>query len=273
MRTATRWIYRPVLRSARASRHVAEGFLGEVGEISQLFVQCFWGMISLTFSPGDVIDQMAIIGVNSLPLVLMTITFSGMVLALYTAQQLVVLGLGNFVGGGVAISMAREVAPTLSAIVVAARAGSAIAAEIGSMKVTEQIDALRAMAVSPVQYLVIPRYIALVIMLPVITMLASVTGTAGGYAVASVVGVSGGSFLNSIRQLVAPYDINSGLLKTVVFGAIIALVSCRQGLRTRGGAAGVGRATTDAVVLSIVMIYIADFLLVQFLFSGQRGRP
>jgi phospholipid/cholesterol/gamma-HCH transport system permease protein len=254
----------------RSSRNLSIGVLDAIGEITQLFAQAAWGVLSFAFSVGEVLDQMSVIGVNSMPLVLLTIAFSGMVLALYTAQQLVVWGLGNFVGGMVAVSMAREAAPVLSAIVVAARAGSAIAAEIGSMKVTEQIDALRSMAVNPVEYLVVPRFIALVVMLPFITMLANITGTAGGYLVAAGAGVSGGSFLDSIRHWLALYDITSGLLKTMVFGAIIALVSCRQGLNTSGGAAGVGRATTGAVVLSIVLVYAADFIMVRFIFTGWQ---
>jgi phospholipid/cholesterol/gamma-HCH transport system permease protein len=136
------------------------------------------------------------------------------------------------------------------------------------MKVTEQIDALRALAVNPIQYLVVPRFIALVFMLPVVTVMADLTGTGGGYLVASIAGVSGGSFLSSIRRLVSMYDVNTGLMKTFVFGAIIALVSCYQGLQTRGGAAGVGRSTTASVVISIVLIYVADFILVRFLFPG-----
>jgi phospholipid/cholesterol/gamma-HCH transport system permease protein len=252
----------------RASQNAFIGFLDGVGEMTELFGQSLWSLLSFSFHLGDVIDQMAIIGVNSLPLVLLTIAFSGMVLALYTAQQMVSLGLGNFVGGVVAITMSREAAPVLAAIVISARAGSAIAAEIGSMKVTEQIDALRAMAVNPVQYLVVPRFIALVFMLPVVTMLADLTGTGGGFLVASASGVSYGSFTRSVQRMVSSYDINTGLLKTLVFGAIIALVSCQQGLKTRGGAAGVGRATTQSVVLSIVLIYVADFILVRFLFAG-----
>ncbi|MBW3624700.1 MAG: ABC transporter permease [Armatimonadetes bacterium] len=270
MKPTTRYVYRPALRASRALRTFSIGILDAIGETTQLLWRCIGSVLTFSFSPGDVLNQMSVVGVNSMPLVLLTIAFSGMVLALYTAQQLVQMGLGNYVGGMVAITMSREAAPVLSAIVVAARAGSAIAAEIGSMKVSEQIDALRALAVDPVHYLVVPRFIALVLMLPAITMLANVTGTAGGYLVAASAGVSGGSFLSSIRHLVSMSDINSGLFKTLIFGAIIALVSCYQGLNTRGGAVGVGRATTASVVISIVFIYVADFLLVRFFFPGNN---
>lgn len=271
MKPMTRYIYRPLLRSFRSFGKFGIGVLDAVGEATQMLGHSLASLFTFSFRPGEVLNQMAVVGVNSLPIVLLTITFSGMVLALYTAEQLVRMGLGNYVGGMVGITMAREAAPVLAAIVVASRAGSAIAAEIGSMKVTEQIDALRSLAVNPVQYLVVPRFIALVFMLPMVTMLANLAGTGGGYLVASAAGVSGGSFLASIRQFVSMYDINTGLLKTLIFGAIIALVSCYQGLKTHGGAAGVGRATTASVVNSIVLIYVADFLLVRFLFPSSGG--
>jgi phospholipid/cholesterol/gamma-HCH transport system permease protein len=161
--------------------------------------------------------------------------------------------------------------PVLTAVVVAARAGSAMAAEIGSMKVTEQVDALRALAVDPVQYLVVPRLVAAVVMLPAITILADVVGTAGGYIVAVINGVPGGSFMSSLQSFVDPGDVTKGLLKTVFFGATIAIVGCYEGLQTTGGATGVGRSTTRAVVLSIVLIYISNFFLAYVLFGGRTA--
>ncbi len=216
--------------------------------------------------------QMSAIGVASLPIVLVTVTFSGMVLSLYSAQILVSYGFaGQFVGGGVAISIAREIGPVLSAVVVAARAGSSMAAEIGSMKVTEQVDALRALAVDPVKHLVIPRLVATTVMLPVITMIAFVAGTMGGYFVAQINGVPSGSFIGSLRHMTETTDVVKGLQKTVFFGITIAIVSCYEGLATRGGATGVGRATTRAVVLSIVLIYISNFFLAYILFGGRTA--
>jgi phospholipid/cholesterol/gamma-HCH transport system permease protein len=268
MRADVRFFWLPILRAVNAVSRLALLVVDYVGEVAMTFAAALRYVFTGSFSAKDVFDQMAIIGVNSLPIVLLTVMFSGMVLAAYTAAELVQLNLGGVVGGMVAVTMAREAAPVLSAIVVAARAGSAMAAELGSMKITEQIDALRALAVSPEQYLVVPRFLASVAMLPVVTMLANVVGTAGGYLVASVQGVSGRLFLSSISRYLTGYDINTGLLKTLVFGAIIALVSCHQGLKATGGAAGVGRATTNAVVLSVVFVYMADFLLVQFLFGA-----
>jgi len=271
MRTSTRLLWLPLLRGARSAQSVFVDVLDYIGEVTILLGAALRYALTGSFALKDALDQMAIIGVNSLPVVLLTILFSGMVLAAYTARQLVQLNLGGVVGGMVAVTMAKEAAPVLAAIVVAARAGSAIAAEIGSMVVTEQVDALRALGVNPIQYLVTPRLIAGVLMLPVITMLADVVGTAGGYLVASVNGVSSGLFIASIRRYLTADSVNTGLLKTLVFGAIIAIISCHQGLRTKGGAAGVGRATTTAVVLSVVLVYAADFLLVQFVFGTSQA--
>lgn len=206
-------------------------------------------------------EQMAIVGFESLPIVLITMLFGGMVLGLHTARQFVTLGAGEFVGGVVAVSMARELAPTLTGIVVAARIGSSFAAEIGAMKITNQVDALRSLAANPIRYLVTPRLVASLIMLPILTMYAVVTGMLGGGLVASNAGVSPQLFINSASDIMEMYDLAGGLLKTVGFGMIIAVTSCYIGLSTEGGAAGVGRATTAAVVWSIVLIYAGNFIM------------
>lgn len=215
---------------------------------------------------GETLKQMHIIGVQSLPIALLTVAFSGMVSALYTATASVELGLSYYIGAGVAIAMAREVAPVLSGVVVAARAGSAMTAEIGSMKVTEQIDALRAIGVSPVQYLVLPRIVASSFVLVVMTIYANLIGDFGGYIVAVNYGVPSASYISSILRYLKPYDLFMGLIKAFVFGLIIALVGCREGLRTEGGAEGVGRATTSSVVISIILIFAADFVLARIMF-------
>lgn len=240
-------------------------FLGE-------FVTVGWAALrhifTADFSLKDTVNQMAVIGVNSIPIVLVTTAFSGAVLALYTAQLFVAYGAGSLVGGGITLSVSRELAPVLTAIVVAARAGSAIAAEIGTMKVTEQVDALRSLGTSPIQYLVVPRLLALVIMLPVLTMLGMVIGSYGGYLVALSNGVTAASFLGSTRVWLALYDVLMGLLKTFFFGAFIAVVGCQQGLSARGGAAGVGQRTMSAVVISMILIYISNYFLAAIMFGG-----
>jgi phospholipid/cholesterol/gamma-HCH transport system permease protein len=146
-------------------------------------------------------------------------------------------------------------------VVVAARVGSAYAAELGTMAVTEQVDALRALAISPTYYLVVPRLIACTLMLPILTIVADASGVVGAYALSAHFGIARGEFTTSIQQWLSWGDVGGGLIKAVVFGVIIAMVGCRQGLRTTGGAAGVGTATTSAVVLSIVLIYAANLLL------------
>ena len=209
----------------------------------------------------NTISQMANLGVNSMPIVLITVAFSGMVLAYQTAREFVTRGASDYVGWLVAITMAREAAPVLSALVVAARVGSAIAAEIGSMKITEQIDALRALAVNPIYYLVVPRVLACVVMLPVLTIYSDVVGVAGGYVVAVHAGVNPVTYVGSIRAFLGSWDVVGGLMKTVVFGTIVGIVSCHQGLKTTAGAAGVGRSTTNSVVLSIIFVYAVNYFL------------
>jgi phospholipid/cholesterol/gamma-HCH transport system permease protein len=213
--------------------------------------------------------QMALVGLESLPIVLITLLFGGMVMGLHTANQAVRYGASQFIGGAVAVSVAREVAPTLTGIVVAARIGSAFAAELGSMKITNQIDALRAMATNPVRYLVTPRLIAAFIMLPILTMYANVMGLLGGGLVSISAGVAYQTFINSASTYLRLSDVGGGLLKTAVFGIIIAITSCYVGLNTEHGATGVGRSTTSAVVWSIVLLYAANFVLAWLLWSSN----
>ena len=249
-------------------RHLSNLF-GFIGEATFIGSGAIRRIIQGNLSVSDAVAQMALIGVNSIPIVLVTTAFSGAVLALYTSQLFVSYGVGNLVGGGISLSVARELAPVLSAIVVAARAGSAIAAEIGTMKVTEQIDALRSLGTSPIQHLVVPRFLALVIMLPVLTMLGMVVGSYGGYVVALQNGVTSSSYVESSRVWLHMSDVLLGLLKTVFFGAFIAVVGCQQGLGTTGGAAGVGKSTMNAVVISMVLIYISNYFLAYFMFGGS----
>jgi phospholipid/cholesterol/gamma-HCH transport system permease protein len=247
-------------------------FFTFIGGTSELFARACAYILRASIDVRETLNQMSVIGVASLPIVLITVTFSAMVLALYSAKTLVAYGFGGqYVGGGIGTAVAREIGPVLTAVVIAARAGSAMAAEIGSMKVTEQVDALRALAVDPVEYLVVPRLVASVAMLPVITVLADLVGVLGGYSVAILNGVPSGSFLGSLRIYTETGDVTRGLLKTLVFGAMIAIVGCYEGLQTRGGATGVGRSTTRAVVLSIVLIYISNFFLAYILFGGRTA--
>jgi len=207
------------------------------------------------------IEQMATIGADSLLLCALILFFSGMVLGLNTAKTAVQFGAGSYVGGLVSVSLVRELGPTFTGILVSARAGSAMAAEIGSMAVSEQLDALRALAVSPVRYLVVPRLLASIIVLPLLTIIAEIFGAVGAYIISTQAGVSSSQFIHSASVFLTHWDLFGGLLKAVIFGIIITIVSCRQGMRAQGGAVGVGKATTSAVVISIVLILISDYFL------------
>lgn len=239
------------------------GLFEFIGETGVLFGQTIRFVSTGALGGYETIRQMSLIGVNSLPIALVTTASSAAVLSLQSAAQAVPFGLGSLVGGLVSASVAREVGPVLTGVVVAARVGAAIAAELGTMKVTEQVEALRSLAVHPVEYLVVPRFVAAVLMLPVLTLYADAIGVVAGYLVAVSSGVPSGGYIDSATNpaFVSVRDVLMGMLKTVAFGAIIALVCCQQGLRTRGGAAGVGRATTSAVVLSIMLIYIVNYIL------------
>lgn len=216
---------------------------------------------------GLTLGQMAHLGVDSLLIVVLTTTTAGMVMSLQLAHIAVQYGVTNVVGGGVAIAMARELGPMLTAVVVAGRAGSAISAELGTMKVTEQISALETMAVSPIRYLVVPRFLALLVMVPILALFADVSGTLGGALTAyTSASIPYDVFYDSIRRLTELSDVLNGLLKAVVFGIEIALVSCLQGLRTGRGAEGVGISTTSSVVFSTIIIFLTNFLMSTWLF-------
>ena len=246
-------------------------FFEFIGEFAILIWRTLGFILRGKIDARDTFNQMATIGVNSLPIVLVTVAFSGAVLALYMALLVVKWGLGSYTGAVVGLSIVREIGPVLTSVVVAARAGSAIGAEIGSMKVTEQIDALRSLAVSPIRYLVVPRLIAGVVMLPVLTVFADLVGNAAGYLVATVNGVASGGFINTLKAQIVPYDVYMGMVKTIVFGIVIVIVGSQQGLRYTGGATGVGRATANSVVISIVIIYILNFFLAYAMFGGKTA--
>ena len=204
------------------------------------------------------------IGVDSLPVVLLTALFTGMVMALQTFSTLKRFNAEGFVGSLVALSMVRELAPVISSLLIAGRCGSAMGAELGTMRVTEQIDALEVLATDPVHYLVVPRVWATVLMLPLLIVVADVIGIAGGYLISVVYfGANPVTYIENTFRFMDLADLTSGLIKAAVFGLIIAVVGCQKGYFTRGGAEGVGRATTRAVVLASIAILISDFFLHQ----------
>jgi phospholipid/cholesterol/gamma-HCH transport system permease protein len=210
--------------------------------------------------------QLVLSGVNSLPIVLVTALASGMVLAYHSINAAAAIGGAYLVGGLVTVSATRELCPVLTAVVVAARYGSAVTAELATMTVTEQVDALQALGVSPVKYLVVPRFLALTLMLPVVTLYADGTAILGGMLVASAMGVKNIEYINSAASFLKFHDVWGGLAKSFFFAWIIALVACSQGLMVKGGAANVGRSTTSSVVISVTLVYIANFVLAVIIF-------
>ncbi len=236
-----------------------------VGEISILFMDAVKRLVTSRFEVKETLNQMAFVGVNSVPIVAMTGFFSGAVLSLYISTFLLKYGATSFVGATVALSMTREIGPVLAGIMVAARCGSAMSAQIGTMSVTEQIDALKMLSVHPTNYLVVPRVVASVLMLPILGLTCVWSGSFGGWLVAVQEGVPSGSYLSSVSQFTQTSDLLGGLYKTPVFGLIIALVACQQGMRTTNGAVGVGRATTNAVVISMVLVYVTNFILARLM--------
>ncbi len=237
------------------------------GKVSLLLFSTLAWMVRPPYRIHEIFKQMEFVGVNSLPVVLITGAFTGMVLAIQTYYGFRMFGGESLVGATVALSMARELGPAITALMVTGRAGSAMAAEIGTMRVTEQIDALYTMSVNPVQYLIMPRVIAGIVMLPMLTIVSDFIGIVGGYFVGvGLLNINSGIFIARIVEFVDLSDIINGLIKASVFGLILSLVGCYKGFNTSGGAAGVGRATTQAVVVSSVSILISDYFLTAVMF-------
>jgi phospholipid/cholesterol/gamma-HCH transport system permease protein len=206
--------------------------------------------------------QMEFVGVKSTWIIALTSLFTGAVFALQAGKVYALFNMESMVGATVGMSLTREIAPVFAALMVTARACSAMAAELGTMRVTEQIDALETMAVSPIQYLVVPRVIACTIMVPLLTMLYNFVGVIGSYIVGIyLLGINEGPFMNRLYYYVDADDIWGGLIKASVFGFLIAVTSCYMGFKTRGGAHGVGRSTTRAVVVSSVIVLVVDYFL------------
>ncbi len=214
-----------------------------------------------------VINQMSHLGVNSLPIVSLTLLFAGAVMTLQVADILIRYGAQSTVGGLMAIAMGRELGPVLVGVVLAGRVGAAITAEIGTMKVTEQIDALRVLATNPIAYLVVPRVLACMVMVPILAFYGTAIGIGGGYFVATLVkGLAGMTYTDSIQMFAVVSDLTYGLIKAAIFGMVIALVGCYKGMNTGMGAEAVGKATTESVVTSIILVFVLNYFLSFFLY-------
>jgi phospholipid/cholesterol/gamma-HCH transport system permease protein len=234
----------------------------EVQDISFLTARAFTSAFRRPYYIRDLFFQMESIGVGSLPVVMMTGFFTGAVLTLQSANTLTRFGAKAQTGYAVGVSLVRELGPVIGSLMVAGRSGSGMASELGSMVVTEQVNAMRALGTDPVKKLVVPRVLATTLMMPILTIVADTLGILGGLLVSTLMlRISNNQYLSSAFDGLHNSDVVGGLIKPFVFGAIIALVGCHCGLRTSGGTQGVGRSTTQAVVNASVLILLFDFLL------------
>ncbi|HSK80032.1 MAG TPA: ABC transporter permease [Thermoanaerobaculia bacterium] len=239
----------------------------QTGGLGILTARAFLAMIAPPYELGLWVRQMEQIGVRSLGVAGITTIFTGMVLALQTALSLPALGVKYYIGAVVSKSLVRELGPVLTALIVGGRIGSGMTAEIGTMKVTEQIDALRSMAADPVKKLVAPKLAATLIMLPALTVIGDGLGILGGLLVATyTLDLPPGLYVNDVFDSLNFGDVFSGIAKSFFFAYFIAIIGCYNGLTTTGGADGVGRATTNTVVLASIMVLVSDFFLTKLFY-------
>jgi phospholipid/cholesterol/gamma-HCH transport system permease protein len=237
-------------------------FLEQLGDVGLLTRDCVRQAVRRPFEIQLLIEQLDSVGVRSLNVINLTAIFTGMVLALQMGQFLSRFGATIYISRIMGLSLFREMGPVLTALMIGARVGAGITAELGSMKVTEQIDAMRALATSPVKRLVVPRVLATVIMLPVLTVISDAVGLIGGLLIAiTQLGLTAGYFFTSMVQNTKLGDLTSGLGKAVFFGYLISIIACSKGLSASGGADGVGQATTSAVVAAAIGVLVSDFFL------------
>lgn len=242
-------------------------FLEEVGQVFNLFFGIIKSLPTVHRSRKIIVYQMEHIGVNSLPLVMIIAVFTGAVAAWQAAYQLKGIAPLSFLGAATSRAIITELGPVLTGIVIAGRVGASIAAELGTMKVTEQIDALETMAINPVRYLAMPRFLASVVMLPVLVIFADFIAVLGAYLVSNYfLGVSFAVFFESVKRFFLFSDFIAGLIKVVFFGGVTALLGCHIGFRTEGGAEGVGLSTIRSFVLSSALILILDYVLWMLIF-------
>jgi phospholipid/cholesterol/gamma-HCH transport system permease protein len=246
---------------------LTQDFLQEFGQIFILLGKIFRYFPHIPKSRKLVLYQMEHIGVNSLPLVLIIAVFTGAVAAWQAAYQLKGIAPLSFLGAATGRAIITELGPVLTGIVIAGRVGASIAAELGTMKVTEQIDALDTMAISPIRYLAMPRFVASITMMPLIVIFANFIAVLGAYVVSNFsLGVSFDVFFQSVKRYFLIYDFIAGLVKTIFFGAVTSLLGCHIGLRTEGGAEGVGLSTIRSFVMSAALILILDYVLWMLMF-------
>jgi phospholipid/cholesterol/gamma-HCH transport system permease protein len=256
------------IRGVEQIGSVFQGPIELIGHIIMLFFSTLKWFFRPPFEIRHILNQMLEVGVRSIPVVLITAVFTGMVLALQSYTGFKRFGAEGLVGTVVALSMTRELGPVLTALIVTGRAGAAMAAELGTMRVTEQIDALETLATNPVKYLIVPRFVSGLVMVPFLTIVSDIVGIIGGYTVTvTLLGANATTYLRMTWDYLEMQDIYSGLIKACFFGAALALICCYKGFYTEGGAEGVGKATTGAVVISFMTILISDYFLSAWLFQ------
>jgi phospholipid/cholesterol/gamma-HCH transport system permease protein len=268
-----REVDRPTAGDARREKGLLEegveslgrSFVGTVVDLGAIAVLA-WEIARWTVRPpfrlANLFAQLDFVGVGSTLIVALTGTFTGMVFAQQSSRAFEIFGAESLVGPTVALTVTRELSPVFTGLMVTMRAGSAMCTELGTMRVTEQVDALETMAVSPIQYLLVPRVLAGLIMLPLLTMVFDMAGLIGGYFVSvQVKGISAGTWLTRTQQWLDTEDILEGLIKAAVFGFSVTLIACYKGFNASGGAKGVGRATTDAMVAAALSIFILDYFV------------
>lgn len=243
-------------------------FLAALGRLADFTIRSVKNCFLPPFFPAQFARQLIDIGYYSLPVVGMTALFTGMVLALQSHTGMARFNAESAIAGVVVLSVTRELAPVLAGLMVAGRVGAAIAAEIGTMRVTEQIDALRTLSVNPFKYLIAPRVMAATLMLPVLVLIGDIIGVFGGYLVAvHNLGFSPGPYLEQTWKTLEDMDVISGLVKAGVFGFIVSIMGCYHGFNSGRGAQGVGAATTNAVVSASILILIFNYIITQLFFS------
>ena len=246
-------------------------FVRYAGGVSVLMGETLFWVPTPPLRRRQVFEQMARIGVDSLPIVSLISLFTGMVLALQSAYQMQKISAEMYIASLVALSMTRELGPVLTALIVAGRVGASITAELGTMKVTEQIDALETLATNPVKYLVVPRFLALLVMMPFLTLYSDMIGGFGGYIIGVYkLNISHAMYMRMTWDTLKYKDVFTGLIKSLFFAVIICIIACYEGMKTEGGAEGVGRATTTSVVTSFILIIASDcFFTALFYFIGK----
>lgn len=242
-------------------------FLNESGKVMSLFGKTLIWTFRPPFDIRNLLKQIEEVGIKSVPVVLITGAFTGMVLALQSYTGFKRFNAEAFVGTVVALSMTRELGPVLSGLMVSGRVGSAMAAELGTMQVTEQIDALYTLATNPIKYLIVPRFLATLIIMPILTVFSDVVGILGGYLISvNLLGSNPTTYVRRTFDYMDLEDVYIGLFKACIFGMIISIIGCYQGFNTQGGAEGVGKATTKAVVLASLLILIANYFVTALFF-------